>query len=321
MKRDFRFLSFWLLLVFGLATVVFNSCGKDDDDPKNDGNNPDTSTIAVADISLDSVSLTLVVNANHTLKAKVLPANATDPTVAWSSSNTTIATVSSTGLVTALAEGTATITAQAGNQSATCGVKVIKALNDLKDPLTYDAGVVINGIKWATRNVDAFGKFAAKPEDPGKFYQWNRKTAWSATEPGAGIAIGAAGGWDNTTPAGATWEPANDPSPAGWRVPTREEQQKLSDASKVKNEWTKINGVFGRKFTDLANEDNFIFLPAVGCRSNSDGTLNNAGELGYYWSSTQDDSSNAYYLLFYEWGADWNGNSRSFGFSVRAVAE
>ena len=35
--------------------------------------------------------------------------------------------------------------------------------NDEK-PNTYDAGVVINGVKWATCNVGALGSFAAKPE-------------------------------------------------------------------------------------------------------------------------------------------------------------
>jgi len=40
------------------------------------------------------------------------------------------------------------------------------------DPYT-DAGVIINGIKWATRNVDMPGTFAANPEDAGMFYQWD----------------------------------------------------------------------------------------------------------------------------------------------------
>ena len=38
---------------------------------------------------------------------------------------------------------------------------------------TTDLGVVINGVKWATRNVAAPGKFATSPEDAGMFYQWN----------------------------------------------------------------------------------------------------------------------------------------------------
>ena len=36
-------------------------------------------------------------------------------------------------------------------------------------------GVVINGVRWATRNVDKPGTFAANPEDAGMLYQWNRK--------------------------------------------------------------------------------------------------------------------------------------------------
>jgi hypothetical protein len=37
-----------------------------------------------------------------------------------------------------------------------------------------DLGVVINGVKWATRNVDAPGTFAESPQAAGMFYQWNR---------------------------------------------------------------------------------------------------------------------------------------------------
>ena len=37
--------------------------------------------------------------------------------------------------------------------------------------ITTDEGVVINGVKWATRNVDEFRTFAENPESVGKFYQ------------------------------------------------------------------------------------------------------------------------------------------------------
>ena len=36
-----------------------------------------------------------------------------------------------------------------------------------------EGGVLINGVCWATRNVDAPGTFAENPEDPGMMYQWN----------------------------------------------------------------------------------------------------------------------------------------------------
>jgi len=31
-----------------------------------------------------------------------------------------------------------------------------------QDPLIYDAGIVINGVRWATRNVDAPGTFSVR---------------------------------------------------------------------------------------------------------------------------------------------------------------
>ena len=51
--------------------------------------------------------------------------------------------------------------------------------SDVTNP-TLNKRVVINGVRWATCNVDAPGNFAANPEDAGMFYQWNRKVGWSA---------------------------------------------------------------------------------------------------------------------------------------------
>jgi len=64
-----------------------------------------------------------------------------------------------------------------------------------------------------------------------------------------------------------------------------------------------------------------LTLPAAGYRNNSNGTLNNVGTNGNYWSSTQNDTSNAYNLNFNDSNADWNNNNRTNGFSVRPVAE
>ena len=181
------------------------------------------------------------------------------------------------------------------------------------------SGVLINGVVWATCNVAAPGAFADSPTDAGMLYQWNRKIGWSATNPM--VNSNGETTWNSTTPTGTTWETANDPSPAGWRVPTTEEQQTLLDASRVSSQWVEQNGVWGRKFTDLEN-GNFIFLPAVGYRDFSDGTLYGAGSYGYYWSSTQSDSYDAYLLFFLSSNVFWNYfYDRKFGFSVRPVAE
>jgi len=189
-----------------------------------------------------------------------------------------------------------------------------------KDSLTYDEGVVINGIKWATRNVAEPGAFAVKPEDAGMFYQWNSRIAWSATDP----MLNSDGytDWDYSTPEGDTWKKSNDPSPVGWRVPALDDVKKLLDTEKVINEWTKINDVSGIKFTDKTSGKS-IFLPAVGWRYSGDGELNYVGSYGYYWSCTQNESHDncAHYLNCGNRGAEWGYlDSKSFGLSVRPVA-
>ena len=186
--------------------------------------------------------------------------------------------------------------------------------NETKKEAT-DTGVVINGVKWATRNVAAPGTFATKAEDTGMFYQWNRKVAWAAT--GSTIT-----GWDATIPEGDTWAKSNDPSPTGWRVPTLEEIKKLFDADKVTNEWTTVNGVNGKKFTDKGS-GNFLFLPATGGREYRFGVLGLAGSYCNYWSSTVYSSNgNPYYLGAGSNSAGrWLDDDRRHGFCVRSVAE
>jgi len=185
----------------------------------------------------------------------------------------------------------------------------------------HPQGVVINGVRWATRNVDAPGTFAESPESSGMFYQWNRNIGWSSTNP----MINSNGGtfWNSSNQAGSTWTRANDPCPQGWRVPTRAEIQTLGNTNNVISQWTTLNGVSGRTFTDR-NTDNTIFLPAVGWRTNTSGVINLAGNRGLYWSSTFGNATYSFYLLFTSIvviaGSNDLGN-RAGGMSVRCVAE
>jgi formylglycine-generating enzyme required for sulfatase activity len=80
--------------------------------------------IAVTTISLDSAALTLVIGEDYTLAATVLPDDAIDKTVTWQTSDAAKATVVD-GKVTAVAVGTVTITAKAGNETATCVVSIV----------------------------------------------------------------------------------------------------------------------------------------------------------------------------------------------------
>lgn len=87
--------------------------------------------VAVADIALNSTELTLTEGDSFQLTAVVTPENATDATVTWSSSNVEVATVDEQGLVMAVAEGDAVISATANDGSgkvASCSVKVEKKI-------------------------------------------------------------------------------------------------------------------------------------------------------------------------------------------------
>ena len=84
-----------------------------------------TSFIPLWGITLDKTELVLIVgDAAAQLKATVHPEDATDKTVTWSIDKSAVATVDATGKVTAVAEGEATITAKAGDKTATCKVTV-----------------------------------------------------------------------------------------------------------------------------------------------------------------------------------------------------
>lgn len=75
-----------------------------------------TVVISPESISVSADKTTLDIGGNAVMSATVLPGNATDKTVVWESRNTAVATVnSSTGVVTAVAPGTAEITGRTVN--------------------------------------------------------------------------------------------------------------------------------------------------------------------------------------------------------------
>ncbi len=92
-----------------------------------------TVTTAVTNVTLDKTTLALLAGKSEQLTATVSPTNASNKAVTWKSSNTSIANVSSTGLVTAVGNGTATITVTTadGAKTATCTVTVTTAVEDV----------------------------------------------------------------------------------------------------------------------------------------------------------------------------------------------
>ena len=98
-----------------MAATLATACGDD---------NNDDNSVPVESITLNHETLTLKSGATETLVPTIVPDRVTAESVVWSSDKTSVATVSKDGLVTAVAEGTATITATAREKSATCLVTV-----------------------------------------------------------------------------------------------------------------------------------------------------------------------------------------------------
>ena len=71
---------------------------------------PSTPSVSVTGVTLNPATVSVAIGATTQLTAEVAPANATNKNVTYLSSNEAVATVSSSGLVTGVAEGSADIT-------------------------------------------------------------------------------------------------------------------------------------------------------------------------------------------------------------------
>ena len=267
--------------------------------------------IAVSSVSLNMNSLEIKSGEKVQLSASVLPANASDKSVTWSSDNSSVATVSAEGLVTGVTPGNAIITVKTvdGGHTAKCSVTVT---SNQAVPEMVDLGL---SVKWACCNVGA-----SRPEDCGGYYAWgetSEKSDYSLEtyqyyNDGSYQNIG-------SDISGTQYDVAHVKLGGSWRMPTEAEFGELY--TNCTSEWTEQNGVKGRRFTSKKN-GNSIFLPASGYRSST--SLVGVGDRGSYWSSSLSTFRNyyAWNLYFY---SDRVGTSynyiRYYGQSVRPVSE
>jgi uncharacterized protein YjdB len=113
--------------------------------------------VSVTGVSLNKTTLPLNVGQSETLTATLTPPNASNKNVYWSSSAPNIATVTQSGLVTALSDGTAviTVTTEEGGKTANCSVSVTAALVPVTG-VTLDKTVIaisVGGIEILTATV------------------------------------------------------------------------------------------------------------------------------------------------------------------------
>ena len=185
-------------------------------------------------------------------------------------------------------------------------------------------------VKWATCNVGA-----TKPEEYGDYFAWGETQpkstySWSTYRWFNGadniiIKYNNGGIYGGNVDYKTTLELGDDAARANWggswRMPTDAELTELCEQCTWT--WTTQNGVYGYKVTSKKSgyTNKSIFLPAAGFRDDS--SLNYAGSLGYYWSSSLDSG-----YPNYAWGVYFYSDfvrrltiNRFVGFSVRPVCQ
>lgn len=124
---------------------------------------------AIEGLTLSKTAKTLYVSQKWTLGKTVKPSTATVSSYKWSSSDKTVATVSSSGEITALKEGQTTITLKADNLSATCVITVVKKVSVTGVSLVKAEDVSVGQTVTLTANV--------KPSDAS-----NKAVTWSTSD-------------------------------------------------------------------------------------------------------------------------------------------
>ena len=148
-------------------------------------NNASEDPYAASSISIIPSSLDLYKGNTADLTVKVMPLTASDRTVSWTSSNSSVATVDESGCVTAVAAGSAVITAVSNSDSsvkASCSVKVTsvsKALNGIvwdEEGGVYFSSFNTSGLpSWTRSHSDA------KTEQLASAFMYNASSLYAAT--------------------------------------------------------------------------------------------------------------------------------------------
>ncbi|MGO5288738.1 Ig-like domain-containing protein [Pseudoscardovia suis] len=134
-----------------------------------------TPDVAVSSVSVSPASLSLTVGNSQQLTATVSPSNATDKTVSWKSSDSSVATVSSTGLVKAVKAGPATITVSSSNGKTATASVVVKAAGTVTVPVSM---VSVTGSKTVAVGSTTRLSATVSPSNV-----TNRTVVWGSTDP------------------------------------------------------------------------------------------------------------------------------------------
>ena len=206
-------------------------------------------------------------------------------------------------------------------------------IEDLQASIGQSSGIewvdldLPSGTYWAKCNLGATSE-----SDYGDYYMWGSTTSNTASEctwANAPFNNGSSSYNENhfdsvkntVCPNGVLakgYDAAYKATNGAARMPTIDDFQELIDYTT--NEWTRVSGVNGYKFTSKTDASKYIFIPAAGYCGN--GSTSDVGSYGYVWSSSLYASSpysNASYLYFYSTNRYMGSNDRYYGQSVRPV--
>jgi uncharacterized protein (TIGR02145 family) len=258
----------------------------------------------------------------------VISTGVTGLTATLSSGNFTIGSgnlvYSITGTPTSA--GTATFAINIGGQTCDLNIPVSSTpvCRAKIDATTYK-NFMCHNLGAANTNADPF---TPSWEINGGYWQWGRLSQAAAGPTGPGVSEtneAAVSGWNTSYAPNDSWadtyKTANDPCPAGYRVPTKLQWEGVvaNNAPTDLGSWTlsSINYSCGKKFgTEL-------MLPVAGIRGYTNGTLTGRSWNADYWSSSPNSSNYAWQLSFTNSNSNVSVVSiiRTFGFSVRCIAE
>jgi len=120
------------------------------------------------------------------------------------------------------------------------------------------------------------------------------------------------------------WETAKTVCPSGWHLPSDAEWKTLTDYV-GSNAGTKLKSTSG--WNDSWNgtsgngTDDYGFSALPGGDADSDGSFGNVGDHGSWWSSTENDSEDAWYrsMNYYDGNVDRDDNDKPTLYSVRCI--
>lgn len=161
------------------AGLTFSNNDSGTEDKEND----DELYIPVTSISIQTEKTKCLVDETLNLSVVIIPRDASNQDVAWSSDNPTVASINQAGILTTHSKGTAIISASTDGVVGNCEIQVIEAIYYIDEyDVNHGRGIFLGNNVWAPVNCgykaptyDCDNNIIDKGYPYGKHYQWGRQ--------------------------------------------------------------------------------------------------------------------------------------------------